>query len=692
MLVTHRQGRYLMHSAVNKPGTMDRIFRPFLFRMLYCFLIILVLAMAVPASGAYITINPVDPIHISINATIVNATAGDTIILNPGIYNEHDIKVSKDIVIQANTSNGGTAANTIINGQMQDGIFNVTGIYSLAIDNLSLQNGSTPYGGAINLHNGGGTLTVNYSVFKNCSATIGGAIYSGSGSLLTVTSSTFSNCSATGSGGAIRLDPDSSSTITGSTFSNCSATGDGGAILFVGPLNSIITGSGFSNCSATGRGGAIGIGSGTLTVTSSTFSRCSAGGSGGGGAIFAGDSSTLTINSSTFSRCSATGAASGGAIYTQSATADITSCTFFNCTSPGPAAIMSFQSNTTVNFSRIYGMPSMAVSNNSGTMNARDNWWGSNSNPSAHVQYATYSPWLILNITATPASISQSQTSTIRVNLTRNTTIRDTTSGGIFVPDGIPVAFARSSGTGSIAPQAGNLSRGANMTTFTPAGAGTSTITATVDDQTVSTDITVTSSTTASRIGVFRNGAWFLDYSGNGWWDGPVTDLKYPAFGTAGDVPVAGNWSGDGISEIGVFRNGAWYLDYNGNGWWDGPVTDLKYPAFGTAGDVPVAGNWSGDGISEIGVFRNGAWYLDYNGNGWWDGPVTDLKYPAFGSTGDAPVAGDWNNDGISEIGVFRNGAWYLDYNGNGWWDGPVTDLKYTAFGTSGDKPVTGIW
>jgi hypothetical protein len=195
-----------------------------------------------------------------------------------------------------------------------------------------------------------------------------------------------------------------------------------------------------------------------------------------------------------------------------------------------------------------------------------------------------------------------------------------------------------------------------------------------------------------TEIGVFRNGAWFLDSSGNGWWDGPVTDIKYPSFGTSGDLPVAGNWSGSGRGDIGVFRNGAWYLDYNGNGWWDGPVTDLKYPAFGTTDDKPVAGDWNGDGLTEIGVFRNGAWYLDFNGNGWWDGPVTDLKYPAFGTTGDKPVAGDWNSDEKSDIGVFRNGAWYLDKNGNGWWDGPVTDLKYPAFGTSGDMPVTGNW
>jgi PKD repeat protein/FtsP/CotA-like multicopper oxidase with cupredoxin domain len=194
------------------------------------------------------------------------------------------------------------------------------------------------------------------------------------------------------------------------------------------------------------------------------------------------------------------------------------------------------------------------------------------------------------------------------------------------------------------------------------------------------------------KVGVFQNGAWYLDNNGNGWWDGPVIDRGYPAFGIPGDVPVAGDWNGDGLDKIGVFRNGAWFLDYNGSGWWDGPVIDRVYPAFGIAGDAPVTGDWNGDRTEKIGVFRNGVWYLDYNGNGWWDGPLIDRKYSAFGITGDIPFAGDWNNDGTEKIGVFRNGAWYLDYNGNGWWDGPVTDRKYPAFGTSGDKPVTGYW
>ena len=63
-------------------------------------------------------------------------------------------------------------------------------------------------------------------------------------------------------------------------------------------------------------------------------------------------------------------------------------------------------------------------------------------------------------------------------------------------------------------------------------------------------------------------------------------------------------------SEIGVFRNssGNWYLNFNNNG-----VVDKTFH-FGASGDIPVVGDWNGNGTSDIGVFRpsNGNWYLNY--------------------------------------------------------------------------------
>ena len=198
----------------------------------------------------------------------------------------------------------------------------------------------------------------------------------------------------------------------------------------------------------------------------------------------------------------------------------------------------------------------------------------------------------------------------------------------------------------------------------------------------------------ATKIGVFRPsiGWWFLDYNGNGQWDGCTTDRCYN-FGISDDTPVTGDWDGDGATEIGVFRPsiGWWFLDYNGDGTWSGCSADRCYN-LGISEDRPVTGDWNGDGKTEIGVFRPsiGWWFVDVNGNGTWNGCSIDGCYN-FGIAEDLPVTGDWNGDGFAEIGVFRSstGWWFLDYNGNDTWNDCTTDRCY-QFGISVDTPVTG--
>jgi hypothetical protein len=192
----------------------------------------------------------------------------------------------------------------------------------------------------------------------------------------------------------------------------------------------------------------------------------------------------------------------------------------------------------------------------------------------------------------------------------------------------------------------------------------------------------------ASHIGIFSQGTWYMDTTGNGVWDGVLMDKMMPSFGIGlpNAIPVTGDWDGTGVVRVGVFSNGTWYLDMKGDGVWDGGIVDRVIPNFGRGlpNVMPVTGDWDGSGKTRIGVFTNGTWYLDIKGDGVWDGGTMDKMMPNFGQglTNAMPVAGDWDGTGVVRVGVFTNGTWYLDMKGDGVWDGGVVDKVIPNFGT----------
>ncbi|MBT5123247.1 MAG: fibrinogen-binding protein, partial [Planctomycetaceae bacterium] len=72
-------------------------------------------------------------------------------------------------------------------------------------------------------------------------------------------------------------------------------------------------------------------------------------------------------------------------------------------------------------------------------------------------------------------------------------------------------------------------------------------------------------------------------------------------FGQAGDIPVVGDFNGDGVDQIGVFRDGKWHLDTNGDLQQD--HLDQVFQ-LGTDGDQPIVGDFDGDGIDDIAVYQ----------------------------------------------------------------------------------------
>ncbi len=188
-------------------------------------------------------------------------------------------------------------------------------------------------------------------------------------------------------------------------------------------------------------------------------------------------------------------------------------------------------------------------------------------------------------------------------------------------------------------------------------------------------------------IGVHRDRFFFKDVTADGVWNGLSGGDDVDVFGIAGDIPLAGDWQGDGFDEVGVARvaDGAlwFFLDYNGSGRWDAGDVAKR---FGIAGDQPTVGDWNGDGTDDIGVHRGNLFYLDSNGSGAFEGSDSVFR---FGNPGDTPIIGDWNGDGTDEIGVHRGNLFYQDANGSGGFDGGDVAFR---FGNPGDTPIIGDW
>ena len=184
----------------------------------------------------------------------------------------------------------------------------------------------------------------------------------------------------------------------------------------------------------------------------------------------------------------------------------------------------------------------------------------------------------------------------------------------------------------------------------------------------------------STTVGVYRpdNSTFYLNNTNQ---NGEVS-LVVP-FGQRGDLPVVGDWDGNGTTTVGVFRpsNATFYLR-NSN---SAGMPELAI-AFGIQGDVPIAGDWVGHGIVTIGVYRPSVstfFLRDSNSSGGADHVVT------FGTNGDLPLAGDWDGNGTATIGLYRPSlGLFILRNSNTVGESDIS----VSFGMRGDLPVTGHW
>jgi hypothetical protein len=192
--------------------------------------------------------------------------------------------------------------------------------------------------------------------------------------------------------------------------------------------------------------------------------------------------------------------------------------------------------------------------------------------------------------------------------------------------------------------------------------------------------------TPPTTIGVYRpsNSAFYLRNSNMA----GAADLIIP-FGQSGDLPLTGDWDGNGDDTIGVFRpsNSTFYLRNSNT---PGPADIIVQ--FGQSGDLPVVGDWDGNGAVTIGVYRQGRTFLLRNSNTPGAADITLQFGTLNGSpvTGGAPLAGDWDGNGTITLGIHKP-ATDTFYFRNALSQGPV-DVVVTYGQSGADAPVTGDW
>lgn len=382
-------------------------------------------------------------------ATIMNATStvenNGTIYIANGFYNESFMTINSNMTLI-----GQGQTNTIISAKYTN-LFEIPAGITLTLENLTITSGSiTNFG----------TLMINNCTITDSTAPFGAVNNFGN---LTIKNSKFTDNTA----------------LDGGAIDNSLGT--------VFEFNTL-----FINNSASGMGGAIANRNGNLTETNCTFINNTAY---QGAAIW--NTCNLSDTKSTFIDNNAT--YTGGAIYNIYGNLTVTSSTFYgnNATIGG---VLYNAGNATLNYNRILNNTATTgndIYNDNGTINATLNWWGTNT-PNADgndiVNNREWTliddPWIILTISSTPLT---NGSSTIYASLL---TDNEGQSVAPLLPEDILVSFSTANNN-NLNPINTIVIDGIANSTYTSNNLDI--IGATIDNQTVYTNITSNSNLTVNK-------------------------------------------------------------------------------------------------------------------------------------------------------------------------------------------------
>jgi hypothetical protein len=168
--------------------------------------------------------------------------------------------------------------------------------------------------------------------------------------------------------------------------------------------------------------------------------------------------------------------------------------------------------------------------------------------------------------------------------------------------------------------------------------------------------------------------------------------------------PVAGDTDGDRKADFTIYRpsDGMWWTRFSSgdNSAWE--TSTWQGIPWGGPGDVPVPGDYDGDGRMDPAIYRpsDGMWWvrLSSGDNSTWE--TSTWRSWHLGGPAYTPLPGDYDGDGRTDPGVVRGGqlrylsslAGYAEYRPNGGLSATSTQYLAADYTGDGDVEFAGCW